>query len=54
MGDATLVWRAGQRLGIGTDALSAAEDAELLEIGDAGPVPPSAGALGRVPRRVAG
>ena len=34
MGDATLVWRAGQRLGIGPGALTAAEDAELLEIGE--------------------
>src|SRR4051812_17711969 len=33
-GDATLVWRAGQRLGIGTGALASAEDAELLEIGE--------------------
>jgi DNA-binding CsgD family transcriptional regulator len=33
VGDATLVWRAGERLGIGTSALVPAESAELLEIG---------------------
>src|SRR5215213_4940992 len=33
MGDATLVWRAGQRLEIETSALGPAEDAQLLEIG---------------------
>lgn len=33
LGDATLVWRAAQRLGIETTALAPAEDAELLEIG---------------------
>ena len=33
VGDATLVWRAGRRLGIGPSALAPAEDAELLEIG---------------------
>src|SRR3954452_13971195 len=32
-GDATLVWRAAQRLGVGTSALAAARDAELLDIG---------------------
>jgi DNA-binding CsgD family transcriptional regulator len=32
VGDATLVWRAAQRVGIGTSALAPAEDAELLEI----------------------
>jgi hypothetical protein len=34
VGDATLVWRAGERLGIGTSALASADDAELLEIGE--------------------
>jgi DNA-binding CsgD family transcriptional regulator len=34
VGDATLVWRAAQRLGIEIGALAAAEDAELLEIGE--------------------
>jgi DNA-binding CsgD family transcriptional regulator len=33
LGDATLVWRATQRLGIATGALAPAEEAELLEIG---------------------
>jgi DNA-binding CsgD family transcriptional regulator len=33
LGDATLVWRAGQKLEIGADALAPAEDAQLLEIG---------------------
>src|SRR4030081_2856601 len=33
LGDATLVWRAGRRLEIGTSALGPAEAAELLEIG---------------------
>jgi DNA-binding CsgD family transcriptional regulator len=33
LGDATLVWRAGRRLDIGTSALPPAEDAELIEIG---------------------
>ncbi len=33
LGDATLVWRAGRRLGLDTAALTPAEDAELLEIG---------------------
>jgi DNA-binding CsgD family transcriptional regulator len=33
LGDATLVWRAGQKLEIGTDALAPAEEAKLLEIG---------------------
>jgi DNA-binding CsgD family transcriptional regulator len=33
MGDATLVWRAAQRLGIETSALAPAEDAQLIEIG---------------------
>jgi DNA-binding CsgD family transcriptional regulator len=33
VGDATLVWRAAERLGIETAALAPAEDAELLEIG---------------------
>jgi DNA-binding CsgD family transcriptional regulator len=33
VGDATLVWRAAQQLGIRTDALGPAEGAELLEIG---------------------
>lgn len=34
VGDATLVWRAAQRLGIGSSALAPAQDAELLEIGE--------------------
>jgi len=34
VGDATLVWRAAERLGVGTSALPAATDAELLEIGE--------------------
>ena len=33
VGDATLLWRAAERLGIGTSALVAATDAELIEIG---------------------
>jgi DNA-binding CsgD family transcriptional regulator len=33
LGDATLVWRAAERLGIETSALAPAERAELLEIG---------------------
>ena len=33
VGDATLVWRAAQRLGIGTSALAPARDVELLEVG---------------------
>ena len=33
LGDATLVWRAGERLGIGTGALGPAQDADLLDIG---------------------
>ena len=33
LGDARLVWRAGQKLEIGTDALAPAEEAKLLEIG---------------------
>jgi len=33
LGDATLVWRAGRALEIGTIALAPAEDAELLEVG---------------------
>ena len=33
LGDATLLWRAGRRLEIGTSALAPAEAAELLEIG---------------------
>ena len=33
VGDATLLWRAAQRLSIETSALSPAEDADLLEIG---------------------
>jgi DNA-binding CsgD family transcriptional regulator len=33
VGDATLVWRAAGRLGIGTGALARAEDAELVEFG---------------------
>jgi DNA-binding CsgD family transcriptional regulator len=33
MGDATLVWRAAQGLGIETSALAPAEDAQLVEIG---------------------
>jgi DNA-binding CsgD family transcriptional regulator len=33
VGDATLLWRAAEGLGIGTSALAAAADAELLEIG---------------------
>jgi DNA-binding CsgD family transcriptional regulator len=33
VGDATVVWRAAQRLGIGTDALAPAQGGELLEIG---------------------
>jgi DNA-binding CsgD family transcriptional regulator len=33
VGDATLVWRAAQSLGIDTSALAPAEDADLLEIG---------------------
>src|SRR5262249_22604248 len=32
MGDATLVWRAAQRLGVDKSSLAAAEDAELIEI----------------------
>jgi len=32
VGDATLVWRAAQRVGIGAEALGPAEQAELLEI----------------------
>ena len=54
-GDATLRLARG-RSGSGSrpSALAPADDAELLEIGDAGPVPPSAGALGGVPGRVAG
>ena len=32
VGDATLLWRAAQRLGIEASALSAAEDADLMEI----------------------
>ena len=35
LGDAPLVWRAAERLGIETSALAAAERAELLEIGAA-------------------
>jgi DNA-binding CsgD family transcriptional regulator len=34
VGDATLVWRAAETLGIGAGALAPAEDAELLEIGE--------------------
>jgi DNA-binding CsgD family transcriptional regulator len=34
LGDATIVLRAGRRLGIGTGALAAAEAAELFEIGE--------------------
>jgi DNA-binding CsgD family transcriptional regulator len=34
VGDATLVWRAAETLGIGAGALGPAEDAELLEIGE--------------------
>src|SRR3954453_5573682 len=33
VGDATLLWRAAETLGIGTSALGAATDAELVEIG---------------------
>ena len=33
VGDATLIWQAARELGIGSDALGAAEDAELLTIG---------------------
>lgn len=33
VGDATLLWRAGERLGIGATALVPAQSAELLEIG---------------------
>jgi DNA-binding CsgD family transcriptional regulator len=33
MGDATLVWRAAHRLGIGESSLAPAEDAQLVEIG---------------------
>ena len=34
VGDATLVWRAAETLGIGAGALAPAEDAELLQIGE--------------------
>ena len=34
VGDATLLWRAADTLGIGTNALAPAQNAELLEIGD--------------------
>ena len=33
VGDATLLWRAAQTLGVGTEALGPATDAELLDIG---------------------
>ena len=33
LGDATLIWRAGRRLGVDTSALAPAEEAELLDIG---------------------
>ena len=50
VGDATLLWRAAERLGIGADAAAPAEAAGLIELGARGAVPPSAGALGGVPR----
>jgi DNA-binding CsgD family transcriptional regulator len=33
VGDATLLWRAAERLGVGADAVAPAEDAGLIEIG---------------------
>ena len=53
LGDAALVLRAGRRLDIETGALAPAEAAELLEIGARVQLPPSAGALGGLPRRAA-
>ena len=49
VGDPVLLWRAAERLGIVAEAVAAAEADGLVEIGDAGAVPPSAGALGGVP-----
>ena len=47
-GDPVLVWRAAGRLGIPASAAEAAQADGLLEIGDAGAVPASAGAVGGV------
>ena len=49
-GDATLVRRAAQTLGIGAEALTPAEAERLLEIGARVQISPSTGAVGRVSR----
>ena len=53
VGDATLLWRAAATVGVERDAAEPAAEARLLEIG-ARAVPPSAGQVSRLPRRVAG
>ncbi len=49
VGDAALLWRGADRLGIGTDAAAAAEAAGLIEIGTRVRFRHPLGALGRLP-----
>ena len=53
VGDATLLWRAADRLGIGTGALAPAEERSCWRSASTRAVPPSAGALGGLPGGVA-
>ena len=53
-GDPALARRAAARLGLTDAALESLAGADLIEIGDASPVPPSAGALRGLPRRSPG
>jgi hypothetical protein len=53
VGDPVLLWRAADQLGIGADAALPAAEGRADRARRAGPVPPSAGALGRLPGGVA-
>ena len=50
-GDAELLWRAADHLGIHADAAAAAEEQDLAGLQGSGAVPPSADPLGALPRR---